>query len=220
MTTISVVTCCYGIDYAEFIPRWWSGLLRLNRKPDEIILGIAEGDLTGLSKSIPEGVDAKVVVLPEGNNMEKWDFAVNQATSKWWAYMSIDDEFLPEALDQVDEADEAGAELLVDSIIVRQTGALEKGHWDTSSIATRLPIPGWSPMTIDLYKRTVDVSYKFGDWVLQINAAAIGAKVYHANTKRMIWDAGLDRPTLSSRLQPDFQYHLNQVYEYAKSKGF
>jgi len=99
MTTLSLVTCCYGMEYAEFIPRWWSGVLRLNRKPDEIILGIAEGDPTGLSKSIPEGIEAKVVVLPEGSNMEKWDYATRQATSKWWLYMPIDDELLPEALD-------------------------------------------------------------------------------------------------------------------------
>jgi hypothetical protein len=220
MTTLSLVTCCYGMEYAEFIFRWWSGVLKLNRKPDEIILGIAEGDPTGLSKSIPEGVEAKVVVLPEGSNMEKWDYATRQATSKWWLYMPIDDELLPEALDELEAADETGAEIICDSIVVRHNQALERGHWDTSSIATRLPIPGWPMTTLEIYKRLTTNDYKFGDWAFQIDAAAEGAKVYFANTRRMIWDAGIDRNTLSSNHQPDKQYHLDQIYKYAKSKGF
>jgi hypothetical protein len=220
MTTISVVTCCYGIEYAEFIPRWWQSVLALNRKPDEIILGIDKGDPTGLSRSIPEGIKARIIVLPEGGNVDKWDFAVRKAKSKWWCYAPIDDEFLPEALDEVDKADEEGADFLVDSIIVRDSGFVAKGDWNTKDIATRLPIPGWPPTTLAIYKKLARNDYKFGDWAFQIDAAATGAKPYFANTKRIIWDSGVNRMTLSNPKNDDHNFHLNEIAKYARSKGF
>ena len=221
MTTITIVTACWGEEYAQFIPRWWSGLQGLNRKPDEIILGIAPGDPTGLSKSVPDGISVKIVELPEGSASEKWDYAIRQASSKWWCYMAIDDELCPDAFDEIDQADEQGAELLVDSIIVRHNRHHAKGHWDTTHIAELLPVPGWMPTTVDLYKRIgVKHEYKFVDWIFQIDAAKAGVKVFHANTTRMIWDAGLDRPTISSDLNAYKPEETRKVFEYAKANGF
>jgi hypothetical protein len=220
MTSLTIVGCCWGIDYKQFIPQWWSGVLRLNRKPDEIILGIDPGDPTDFVKSIPEQLDVKIVTLPEGNPAEKWDFAIRKATSKWWCYSPIDDELLPEAFDEIDKADSEGAEIYIDSIMVRQTGFHARGHWDTSNIAHALMVPGWMPTTVDIYKRLARTDYKFNDWVFQIDAAKQGAKVYFSNTKRMIWDAGYNRHTISSDLNPDKQQELEKVFAYAKSLGF
>ena len=221
MTTLTVVTACWGEDYAQFIPRWWQGIKSLKRQPDEIILGINPGDPTGLSSSIPDGYKAKVVVLPEGSPSEKWDYAIKQASSKWWCYMAIDDEAMPDAFDEIDGADDECAELLVDSIIARQSGYHARGHWDLSNIAFALPVPGWMPITLDLYKRIgVKHEFKFVDWVFQIDAAKSGVKVYHAKTTRMLWDEGVERMTISSDLNTYKEAEMEKVKNYAKAQGF
>lgn len=221
MTTITVVTACWGVEYAQFIPRWWEGLQSLNRKPDEIILGIDPGDPTGLSRSVPEGIKVKIVELPDDIASKKWEFAAYQSSSKWWVYMPIDDELLPEALDEVDKADEAGAEILVDSIIVRHSNYLDKGHWDFTNVANELPIPGVPIMTLDVMKRIgLKHEFMFGDWIFQIDAKKAEVKVHHANTVRMIWDAGIDRKTLSSDLNSYKAAELQKVRNYAKDNGF
>lgn len=221
MTTISLVTCCWGLDYAEFIPRWWSGVVRLNRKPDEIILGIDPGDPTGLSKSVPEGIKVKIVELPDEIASKKWEFAALQSKSKWWCYMPIDDEILPDAFDEVDKANAQGAEILVDSIVIRQNQVTAQGHWDFTNIATVLPIPGVPIMTIEVMKRIgLKHEFMFGDWIFQIDAKLAGVKVYHAKTRRMIWDAGTTRKTLSSSLNDYKEVELQKIRDYAKANGF
>ena len=221
MTTITIVTACWGEEYAQFIPRWWSGLQGLNRKPDEIILGIDPGDPTKLSKSVPDGIKVKIVELPDDIASKKWEFAALQSSSKWWCYMPIDDELLPEALDAVDEADQQGAEILVDSIVVRHNNYLARGHWDFTNVVNELPIPGVPIMTLEVMKRIgLKHEFMFGDWIFQIDAKKAGVKVHHADTRRMIWDAGIDRKTLSSDLNGYKNDELLKVQNYARANGF
>lgn len=220
MTTITVVTACWGVEYAQFIPRWWDGLQSLNRKPDEIILGIDPGDPTGLSKSIPKGLKTKIVELPDAQFTNKWQYAISQATSKWWCFAAIDDVLLPNAFDEIEQADKEQADVYVDSILVKQTNRIAKGHWDFSNAATQLPVPGWPPITTEILKRVpIKTEYLYNDWIWQIDAYKAGIKPYFASTTRILWDRGDDRATISSDLNGQKSNELRKVYDYAKASG-
>jgi hypothetical protein len=223
LTTLSIITACWGDQYAQFIPRWWQGLQSLNRKPDEIILGVIDGDPVGLAKSIPEGIKAKVVLLPDLPINYKWDETTKHVTSKWFSQIPIDDELLPSAYDEIDQADKLGAELYVDSIQYRHSGQIWKGHWDCSSIAHVMPAPQLIPTTLELYNRLGQkFDYRWSDWIYQIDAAKSGAKPFIASTVRMLFDSGLDRVTESGpNCDPAIrQAEDSKVYNYAKANGF
>jgi len=229
MTTVGVYTACWGKEYAEFIPQWWRGFLSLNRKPDEVLLGVLGDDEAGLVASVPAGVDAKIVQLPEGlltpplNLAERWDFLSCQGRSDWFVAVPIDDELLPGALDEIDAADEAGADILIDSIQYRHDGRIWKGHWDCRHIATQMPAPQGCPMRTDVYKRVGQKNeYRWADWILQIDLAKAGVKPYFASTVRYIFDAGIGRKTMST---PGLDRSIREagdreVREYAASVGF
>jgi hypothetical protein len=223
MTTLTVVTACWGEDYAQFIPQWWRGLQSLNRKPDEIILGIIKGDPVGLAASIPEGVEARIVELPDLPINYKWDYAISQVTSKWFTPVPIDDELLPGAFDEIDIADNQQAEIYVDSIIYRGTDRVWKGHWNTEGISHTMPAPQLIPCTKELWDRLGQkMEYRWSDWIFQIDAAKAGAKPYIANTVRLIFDNGANRVTESGlSMNPATRAVEDaKVRQYAKDNGF
>jgi hypothetical protein len=222
-TTISVITACWGLEYEQFIPQWWRGLQTLNRKPDEILLGIISGDPVNLASSIPEGIKAKVFTMVGESPNERFDSLIRQVSSKWFSLVPIDDELLPAAYDEIDKADELGAELYIDSIIYRNSGRIWRGHWNTSSIANVMPAPQLIPSTKELYERLGQkLDYRWSDWIFQIDAAKAGAKPYIASTTRYIFDEGVNRLTESGPLlNPAIRSAEDKkVYEYAKANGF
>lgn len=219
MTTLSVVTACWSVEYSQFIPQFWESYHKLNRKPDELILGITEDDIAGLSKDIPP--EAKVFVIPEGKPSIVWDYLIRQTTSKWFSFITIDDPFFPEAYDEIDKADAEDAEMYLDSIVIKQSGVVSKSNWDASLLKNGLIAPGVVPMTKELYlKLGMKHEYKFWDWPLQVDAMKAGARVYHANTRRILWDDGSTRSTYSSPLQSDYHAEIEKCKAYAISQGF
>jgi hypothetical protein len=223
MTTLTVVTACWGEDYAQFIPQWWRGLQSLNRKPDEIILGIIKGDPVGLAASIPKGVEARIIELPDLPINYKWDYAISKVTSKWFTPVPIDDELLPGAFDEIDIADDQQAEIYVDSIIYRGTDRVWKGHWNTEGISHTMPAPQLIPCTKELWDRVGQkMEYRWSDWIFQIDAAKVGAKPYIANTIRLIFDNGANRVTESGlSMNPAIRAAEDaKVRQYAKDNGF
>ena len=221
MTTLTLVTACWGTAYSQFIPRWWQGYQSLNRKPDELILGVEKDDLSGLSDSIPKGVKARIVILPDGDFQEKWEFILAQATSKWHISIAIDDELCPDAFDEIDAADEAEAEIYIDTILIRG-GGKKRGHWDTSNIAVDMPVGGGPATTVELFKRIgIKKQFRWTDWVFLIDAVKAGVKPYISNTTRMIYDPGHGRSTWSSVSMDRAvrQAYCDEVTNYARSLG-
>lgn len=216
MTTLTVVTACWGEDYAQFIPQWFEGYHKLNRKPNELILGIGKDDPTGLSQyATPE---AKIVEVPEGQLSVKWDYLIRQSTSEWFSYMPIDDQPLPGAYDEIDLTD--GFDVYVDSIIAKQEGYTYKGQWNAADLSGGLIAPGFVPMRLDLYKQIgLKHDYKWFDWILQVDMVKAGAKPFMANTTRMIWDEGLNRRTYSSKQNDYYHSEHQKAVEYARANA-
>lgn len=216
MTTLTVVTACWGEDYAEYIPQWFEGYHKLNRKPNELILGIGKDDPTGLSQYAPP--EGKIVEVPEGQLSVKWDYLIRQSTSEWFSYMAIDDQPLPGAYDEIDLTD--GFDVYVDSIIAKQEGYTYKGQWNATDLSGGLIAPGFVPMRLDLYKQIgLKHDYKWFDWILQVDMVKAGAKPFMANTTRMIWDEGLNRRTYSSKQNDYYHSEHQKAVEYARANA-
>lgn len=223
LTTLSVITGCWGKDYAAFAPQWWDGLLSLNRQPDEIVFGIEQGDPENLLSSIPENLNVKILTFPEEGINQRYDFLIRASGSKWFSFVPIDDELLPGAFDEIDKAEETGAELYVDSIQYRGSGRIWNGHWNTSGIRYTMPAPQLIPSTKALYEKVgMKFDYRWSDWIFQIDAAKCQAKPYIASTTRIIFDEGYSRLTESGRMLDPAIRNLedSKVHKYAAENGF
>jgi len=223
LTTLSIVSLCWGEDYAKFIPRFWQGVESLNRKPDEIVLGVEADDKTGFAESAPEGYNIKIHVFESDTFQWRWYETLMQATSEWQIGCAVDDELLPGAFDELDLAAEQGAEIYADSIIIRESGERVGGRWDTSNLQQILPCPGGAATTTELFRRIgMKPEFRWVDWVFYIDAVKAGAKPYISNTTRMIYDDGRGRQTWSSVSMDSNvrQSYSEQVAAYARSLGF
>lgn len=222
MATVSLPLAVWGEGYSQFLPRWIEGVRTLGRKVDEIVL-VTDEQNKDLRNQIDLDIPLKAHWL-KPKDYRLWDYAVRQCTSDWVAFCNVDDQFLPNALDQLDEADEQGCNLLVDSLIVKQTGHRWTGHWDANTIPHRFTMPGAEPMRRDLYIAAggFDYRYQFPDWALAVNMVAKSlAKPFTAKTDRIIFDTGADRITLSGGQQnPQVKAAgTAQVHDLARSLG-
>ena len=221
-TTISLPLAVWGEGYSQFIDRWLEGVRSLRRYPDEIVLVTDEKN-----KFLKHALDFDCKIqfhYLHVADYRLWDYACRQSTSKWLAFCNIDDQFLPGALDSIDQADREGYNLIVDSLIIRQTGHRWSGYWDPSTIPHRFTLVGAEPMTLDLYKAAggFNPNYQFPDWAMAVHMVHKGlARPFNSNTDRAIFDSGRDRLTMSGQQQdPNVKSAgTAQVLELSKSLG-
>jgi hypothetical protein len=212
MVTISVVNATWGERYHQFIPRFWSGVTSLERKPDEVVMVVGSADEQVIRDSIPAGFEnrMKIVVADLPHFNDYFDLAFSSASSDWLAWCSIDDWFFAEALNEVDAAAADGCDLVCDTVVLHPSGQIFEGSWDPVKIFYRLVMPGAAPMTAELYERLdgFDRNIYFSDWGFYIKAAAAGVKVHPTKIKRIMYDQGVNHVTMSGPLKPE---HVDQM---------
>lgn len=220
MTKISLPLAIWGDGYAKFLDRWLEGVHGLYRQPDEIVFVTDKANKElKLDTEIPTQRHYLTAM-----DYRLWDYAIRKATGDWVAICNVDDVFLPAALDTIDQADREGYNLLIDSLVVKQTGHVWRGYWDAGMIPHRFTMPGAEPMRRDLYIEAGGFDYKFQypDWALMVNVVAKGiAKPFVSNTERIIFDTGSDRLTMSGGQQnPSVKARGSaQVHELARELG-
>jgi hypothetical protein len=222
LATVSLPLAVWGEGYAQFFERWQEGVATLARQPDEIVIVTDEAN-----KNLPVRYHLDIALQThylKASDYRLWDYAIRQCSSDWVAICNIDDKFLPNALDQIDEADEAGANLLVDSLRVKGNDHLWTGHWDANTIPQRFTMPGAEPMRKDLYIAAggYDYNFRFPDWALAVHMVHKSlARPFTARTERIIFDTGADRVTLSgANANPQAKAQgTAQVHDLAKSLG-
>lgn len=222
MVKISLPLALWGTAYSQFFSRWLDGVNRLARKPDEIVIVTDEAN-----KDIANNADTSIPLKTysfEIADYRLWDIAIRNCSSDWVAICNIDDQFLPNALDQIDQAEKAGANLLVDSLRVKGTNHRWTGYWDAATIPNRFTMPGAEPMKKDLYIAAggYDHNFQFPDWALAVHMVHKNlARPFTANTERIIFDPGDDRVTMSGNsANPQIKAAgTAQVRELSKSLG-
>jgi hypothetical protein len=162
-------------------------------------------------------------VLESSGFTERWNEVMRACSSDWISVCCIDDRYLPAALDEIDAADEAGAELLVDAIRWKYRGDEWRGYWDASAIGRVLTLPGAAPFKTSLFDRVGGFREDIysSDWAFYIDAAAVGVKTYQADTVRIVFDEGNAHDTRSGvRLDADTRRMADeQIAAYAREKG-
>jgi hypothetical protein len=221
-TTISLPLAIWGEGYGEFLPRWLEAVHRLNRLPDEIVL-ITDWKNRHLKELVDTDIPFKSGYL-HVEDYRLWDYACRQATSRWLAFCNADDEFLPGALDSIDQAEAEGYNLILDSLIVRQTGHIWRSEWDANIMPHRFTMVGAEPMTKDLYEQAggFNPEFQFPDWAMAVHMVHKSlARPFRSNTQRALFDSGRDRITMSGEQQnPNIKTAgTAQVHELARSLG-
>lgn len=223
--TISVPVAAWGLEWAQFVDGWWDAVEQMTRKPDQIVIAYENPDLAGLSESWRhiDGVSILGIVLEPGGFTDYWNQAMRACSGDWIAPCCIDDRFLPDALTEIEAADEAGAELLVDAIRWKYRGDEWRGYWDPVAIGRVLTLPGAAPFKRSLFDRVggFKADIYSSDWAFYMDAAAAGVKTYQASTVRIVFDEGNAHSTRSGvRLDADTRRQADeQMVEYARALG-
>lgn len=205
MTTISLPLAIWGEGYDGFLPRWWAGVKQLLRQPDEIVIVADAKNFEAVLVSIPP-MDIPIrLTMTEGEEYaDFWNKAIELCSSEWVAICNVDDQFLPHALDQLDEADEQGCNLVCDSIQDKDSHNVTMSSWRPDVVAHTWTMVGAEPMKKSLWQASGGFrkGFLFADWGLAIDMAKTGAvKAFDASTIRIIYDRGYDRKTLSGAMQ-------------------
>ena len=205
MTTIGLPLAVWGNGYAEFLPRWWQGVLSLERKPDEVVIVTDRANhLTALATTPESAIPTSVFVIEATEYAEFWNEAISKCETDWVAICNADDQFLPQALNQIDQAESEGCTLVCDWIQDKDTNQLHASAWNQDSIGTHWTMLGAEPMRKSLWQSAGGFrrGYLFADWQLAMHMAKTEqVKPYHAQTVRIIYDRGQTRKTLSGVLQ-------------------
>lgn len=205
MTTVTLPLALWGEGYAEFLPRWWEGVLSLERQPDEVVIVADRKNHPAVMASLPD-VDFPIITEPfEGEDYaDFWNRAIGLSSSEWVAICNADDKFLPGALNDIETANEQGCNLLCDSIQDKDSHTITLSYWTQDRIATDWTMVGAEPMKRSLWQAAGGFrkGYLFADWQLAMDMAKTGlVKAYDAQTVRIIYDRGYTRKTLSGIMQ-------------------
>ena len=205
---VSVPVAVWGRAFAEFIPGWWDAVLAMDPMPTQIVIGYENPDMAGLVDSVPDDLpcDVKGIVLEDGGFGDYWNQVFRACDEAWIAPCCIDDRFLPGALARIPDADEAGAELLVDGIVWKYRGGEWRGYWDAAAIGRVLTLPGAAPFKRSLFDRVggFRADVYSSDWAFYMDAAVAGVRTFQADTLRIVFDEGNAHSTRSGvRLDAD-----------------
>jgi hypothetical protein len=205
LTTISLPLAIWGTGYAEFLPRWWEGVLSLEVQPDEVVIVADAKNHLDVMASLPD-VDFPIITEPfQGEDYaDFWNRAIGLSSSDWVAICNADDKFLPGALNEIQAADQQGCNLLCDSIQDKDSSSVTRSHWPHERIGTEWTMVGAEPMKKSLWEAAGGFrkGYLFADWQLAMDMAKTGlVKAYEASTLRIIFDRGYTRKTLSGVMQ-------------------
>jgi hypothetical protein len=201
MTTVSMVTALYGAQYVQYLNRWWQSVISLNRQPDEIVLATGPGDEFGLLNSVPKQyLDIVVHIEADASGVHGPWYAGIQATKSHWIFgCGVDDQFSPDALNEIENASLSNADLIIDNIKFLQ-GGFWSGTWDTKNIKNRGFAPGGvagHTQKIKHFWGLIPKNLRWNDWAFYGLCVKNNVNIYQAQTTRMIHDLGTGHQTIS-----------------------
>lgn len=225
--TIGLPLAVWGTGYAQFFPRWWHGVLHLERKPDQIHIVTDLANYKAAADSVPEEmrkVTSVVVDKKASTYAQFWNRAVLGLNTDWSYICNVDDIFLPEALNDCEAAEAGGCNLITDRIRDLASPMLFKSRWNGRDIGKEWVMVGAEPMKVDLFRAAggFPEDQRFADWALAMKMYWVGVTPYDSDIIRIIFDRGLTRKTMSSILNGGdvLQQGYARLMELSKSLGF
>ena len=223
-TTISLPLAIWGEGYAEFLPRWFSGVASLGRDIDEVVVICDEANFPAVMSACLDFSKVRIRVEDHPGYSEYWNRAIELCQSKWVAICNADDYFLPEALNQIDQADIEGCNLICDHLLHKHNNHRQSASWEPEALDTQFNLMGANPMTKRLWESAggFPKGVRFADWGLALRMRKTGlVKPFYASTNRIVYDVGTDRPTLSGASLPGDKRSQgqDQIHRIAKELG-
>jgi glycosyltransferase involved in cell wall biosynthesis len=222
--TISIVMAIWGEGYAQCLPQWFAGLDTLEREYDEVVIVCDQANISAVLCAATDFSKLRIRVEEHTEFGGYWNRAIDLSTSKWIAFCCADDYFLPEALNEVDEADQLDANLILDNLIHKGTNVRQTAYWDQANVKTDFRLMGGNTITKRLWEAAggFPTGFQFADWGFALRLAKTGlVKTYAASTNRIVYDVGYDRHTLSgaSLSTQDRANGQSQIDNLAKELG-
>jgi glycosyltransferase involved in cell wall biosynthesis len=200
LTTISLPLAIWGTGYAEFLPRWWEGVQSLETEFLEVVIVTDRQNYPAVMKAVTDFSKVRIRVETHANYAGFWNRAIELCQGKWFAMCNADDQFLPGALSQIQEADESGHNLLCDNLKNKGSETTQTAFWRPEEFGYTFTLLGANPMTKHLWEAAGGFlpGIRFADWGLAIQMDKTGlVKPFYCASMRIIYDVGHDRPTLS-----------------------
>jgi hypothetical protein len=220
--TIGLPLAIWGEGYGQFLDRWLEGVNGLERKPDEIVV-VTDEKNRGIADDLQTDIPFTTHFL-RCADYRLWDYAIRQLTTDWLAICNVEDVFLPKALNELQQADDEGCDIVLDRLRVRGTNQIWSGSFDPVVIPFQFTMPGAEPMKRELYLKAggFDYRFQFPDWAMVVHMVHRGlGKPYAASTERILFDPGDMRVTMSGMQQnPNIKAAgTAQVHELSRSLG-
>ena len=223
-TTISLPLAIWGEGYGQFLPRWFGGVLALEREIDEIVVVCDEANFPAVMSAFSDFSKVRIRVEDNPGYSEYWNRAIELCQSKWVAICNADDYFLPEALNEIDQADIEDCNLVCDHLLHKHNNYRQSARWEPEVLDTQFNLMGANPMTKRLWESAggFPKGVRFADWGLALRMRKTGlVKPFYASTNRIVYDVGTDRLTLSGASLPGDKRSEgdNQIRQIAKELG-
>jgi hypothetical protein len=198
--TLGIGTCVFGSGYGEFIDRWWEGVADLKTQPDSIVIAYDKDNSELVLNAIPDKYKEITKTLEMSGQFSDFMLAIQtNQTADWFSICGVDDKYLAGAFDELEEADRLGCDIYIDKLQLKHDQSIMEGRWLPELIPFQMTCPGAAPIKRTLFEKTGGhtAGAIFDDWELYIRCVKAGAKPYHSNTVRIIYDIGHERQTTS-----------------------
>ena len=223
MTTIAVPLAIWGTGYVEFLCRWLDGVDNLERQPDQVLIVTDSNNYAKVKEAT--GDRPLEIHLYEGSGYaDYWNKAISLTDCDWLGLCNGDDVFLPEALNDIDQADAEGCNLITDKIKDLHDGAITNSSWNGKAVGHAWTMVGCEPMRKDLFDKAgcFEHDQRFADWALAMKMYHAGVKAFDSHIVRIIYDRGVHRKTISSLLNgpTELQQGYDSLARLARRLGF
>lgn len=189
----------WGVGYAKFLTRWWEGIDSLEVQPDEIVIVTDQQNFRSVLEQ-SEGRPIWIIQHESDSYGGYFNRAIEMLQTDWIAMCNVDDYFLPEALNEIQKAEDEGCNLVCDHLIHKDTNVIQSASWRPEELDHSFTLMGCNPMTKHLWEAAggFPEGMRFVDWGLAIRMRETGlVKPFYASTKRIVYDVGYDRLTMS-----------------------
>jgi glycosyltransferase involved in cell wall biosynthesis len=198
--SISLPLAIWGQGYAQFLPKWFQAVESLEREVDEIVVVCDEANYAPVMCAVVSFDKVRIRVEEHKGYSGYWNRAIDLCNSKWIAICNADDYFLPEALNEIDQADLEECNLICDHLLHKGTNTRQSASYNPQALSSSFTLMGANPMTKRLWEAAggFPTGVRFADWGLALRMRKTQmVKVFYASTNRIVYDVGYDRPTMS-----------------------
>ena len=165
----TIVSVAFGSDYKKYVDGWWASINLLEKRPKEIIIVHNPGDDTGVR-------NLKVTLIEDRSSdlTSMLNIGIRCASTRWIGVLSLDDRYLPDALNDIDDA--GSFDIIAINGISMKTSKFLRSSFDRITTMKNTML-GSSFFTKELYLRVGGwPNLRWSDWGFWWLSSVSGAR--------------------------------------------